>query len=306
MTSRRALTACVIGTLFWASGAAADTAAVRLVWERPVGSLCPAGTVLEADVERLMQRRVFTSAADARVVVHGRVHETDSDVRVSIEALSASGELLGTRVLEGPVRECAQLRDAIGLVLTVLVERIQLEERSEPGALGLGGVVSLQSSPLPRTSLSAGLTLSYDLGRRFLLRGEGAFWFPYAIETPSGGGAKLLGVSVALRACPQLLGDRSTLGVRLCACVQGTAIMSEPQKLSGPERQLRLVAQGALEVRLEKSIGRAVLVELAAGPLATFNRPEYAYLRANGTERFVYQPARFGVIVQLALIILTL
>ncbi|HKP55458.1 MAG TPA: hypothetical protein VJV78_01985 [Polyangiales bacterium] len=296
-----------LASLIWLSSAAGQEPAVQLIWERPPGSLCPSRAVLEADVEAEMGRRVFGSAEDARVILRGDVHDGSDGVRVRLEARSREGALLGTRELSAEAGECAALRGAIGLVLTLLVERDDGSLAHGDGAsvhFGVGPFVDIQSLPLPRASLSFGAAFALEIGSVLRLQLDAAYWVPVVIETPSGVGATLQALSVGLRACVRFWGDRSSFGLALCAGAHAGPLISSPRMLEGAESQVRLLAQGLLELRWEANLEDFASLNLAVGPLLSFSRPSYSYVRADNMTMDVYRPQLGGIIFQIAFIIL--
>jgi hypothetical protein len=306
----KAIVPCLIAisaSLIWASAARAQAPNVQLIWERPPGSFCPSRAVLEADVEAVMGRRVFGSAEDARVIVHGEVRDLSSGVRVRLEARTRDGTLLGTRELSAEAGQCASLRGAIGLVLTLLVdhEDAWLEQSDHDGVrFAVGAVVSLQSIPLPRATVSAGPTLAVELGRAMRLQADFAYWVPVTIQTVRGVGAKLEAFTLALRACGRFWGERTSFGLSICVGAEGGPLIATPRNLEGPERQVRMLAHGLLELRWEARLAADAALELAVGPLLSFSRPSFSYVRADGATMPVYRPQLGGIIFQVAFIIL--
>jgi hypothetical protein len=292
----------------WISIAGAQTPGVHLTWERPVGSLCPSRDALEADVEQVMGRRIFSSAAAARVVVHGVVEDGSAGARVRIEARSVNGALLGTRELSAPPGRCASLRGAIGLVLTLFVERDDgLDEQSGDriGArFGFGASVTAASTPLPRMTIAAGPSLSLELGSVLRFQADGEYWLPVRIETQRGVGARIGAFSFALRACARLWGKSSGFGLGLCAGADLGALVVSPLQLAGPERQTRLLAHGMLDLRWEAPLATFGMLTFSAGPLLSFSRPWISYVRSDGRRMPVYRPHLGGIIFQITFIIL--
>jgi hypothetical protein len=294
--------------LFWSSILAAQPPGVHLTWERPVGSLCPSRAALEADVEQVMGRHVFSAAAGARVIVHGVVEDGSAGARVRIEARNTNGALLGTRELSAPAGRCASLRGAIALVLTLFVERDdQADEQSGDRSdtrFGFGASVAALSTPLPRMTVAAGPSLSLDLGPVLRFQIDAAYWVPVSIETQRGVGAQLEAFSLALRACARLWGERSAFALGLCAGTELGALVASPLQLAGPERQTRLLAHGMLDLRWDTQLASFARLALAVGPLLSFSRPSFSYLRSNGQRATIYRPQLGGIIFQITFIIL--
>jgi hypothetical protein len=294
----------VFAPWLWSSFTAAQTPGVRLVWERPVGSLCPSRAVLEADVEEVMGRPVFTTGEHARVTVQGVIEERPHEVYVRIEARSTDGATLGVRELKAPPGRCAALRAPIVLVLTLFVER-DGEQSEDTTALhfGVGAFGGVASTPLPRTTVTVGPALSLELGDVLGVELRAAYWLPVSIETRRGVGAKLEAFSVALRTCVRLWSG-GVFGMRLCAGAELGALLAAPLQLAGPERQARLLAHGLLDLRWETRLGSSVRVDVAVGPLLSLSRPAFSYVRRDEATMPVYRPHAGGVLFQLTFIIL--
>lgn len=286
--------------LLGAASAHARDADVHLVWQRPTGSLCPSRAVLIADVEALMERDVFTSEAEARVHVRGVVEDGAGGVRVHIEATDARGTPLGMRELTAPAGECAAIRDAIALVLTLFIEYEAPSHEETEAVLGFGAEVSLAQAPMPRIAWSAGPVVSLAIGRLLQLYLGAAYWPVVAIHTRRGTGAELEALSLELRACA-----RAWAGLGLCAGVEGGALMAEPLELTGPEQQTRLLAHAALEASWQLELASMLSVDFAAGGLLSLSRPSLSYRRADGSEMAVHRPEPAGVNFRLTIIIPT-
>jgi hypothetical protein len=273
---------------------------VRFDWQRPLGSLCPTRAVLQADVEAGMGRHVFADGGGVRAIVHGAIADDLDGVHVHIEAASVNGETLGTRDLHAPAGQCASLRDAIVLVLTLFVEYADDVEAEPANVLGFGAAGELASTPLPRFAFAVGPALLFEHDRSLQLRVSAAYWPEVEIATARGVGATLQAVSMALRACLRVIA-----GFGLCAGVESGALIATPLRLRGPARQVRLLGHGVLDARWELELGRIMRADLAAGPLLSFSRPAFSYLRADGERMAVYRPRLTGIIFQLTLIILS-
>lgn len=295
------------GSPFWISIAAAQAPGVHLDWERPIGSLCPSRAALEADVEQVLGRRIFSPAASARVIVHGVVEDGSAGARVRIEARSVNGVLLGTRELSAPAGRCASLRGAIALVLTLFVDHDDVSEQPSgdrtDSRFGFGASVAALSTPLPRMTVAVGPSLSLELGPRLRLQADAQYWLPVSIETQRGVGAKLEAYSLALRACAGLW-QPGSFGLRLCAGADLGALVASPLQLAGPARQTRLLAHGMLDLRGETQLGSLALLAFSVGPLLSFSRPSFSYVRSDGQRMAIYRPHLGGIIFQITFIIL--
>jgi hypothetical protein len=299
--------ATVFVSSLWISIAAAQPPQVHLVWERPVGSLCPSRAALESDVEQVLGRHIFTPRADAGVIVRGVIDDGSTEARVRIDARSSNGVLLGTRELIAPTGRCASLRGAIALVLTLFVDRDDGSDAAAGadadirGGFGVHGEVV--SSPLPRATIAVGPAFSLEVGHVFGLHADAAYWIPVSIETQRGVGAKLAAFSLALRACARFWGSR-VFGLQLCGGAEMGALVVSPLRIEGPARQIRLLGHAVLDLRLEAQLASFAAVDVAIGPLLSFSRPALSYVGGDGARMPVYRPQLGGILFQLTFIIL--
>jgi hypothetical protein len=268
--------------------------------------MCPPGAVLQADVEEVMGRPVFTSAADASVIVRGRIDESTTAVHVAIEARSASGQLLGTRELEARAGECASLRPALGLVLTLLVEGEGDDTPQGEFALGtlrLGVVSSALSEAFPRVNVGVGLALALDVGGFLRLRADGNYWWPVSVEARRGVRAQLEAGALALRACPRVWEPARAFALRICAGTQLGALITSQRPGPGSEAQWRWWAQLLIDVQGDLRLGQALVLEAAIGPYFSFQRMQWFAVSDSGARTLLYEAPRLGLFFRLALII---
>src|SRR5689334_22644462 len=224
LSQRRRFAAALGAALGLCSASAlAQAPGVRFEWQRPLGSLCPTRAVLQADVEAGMGRRVFADGGDVRAVLHGAIADDLDGVHVHIEAVGVNGEALGTRDLRAPAGQCASLRDAIVLVLTLFVESADEVEAESEDVLGFGVAGQLASTPLPRFAFAVGPALLFEHDRSLQLRVNAAYWPAVEIATARGVGATLQAVSLALRVCARVVA-----GLGLCAGVESGALIATP------------------------------------------------------------------------------
>jgi hypothetical protein len=292
--------ACVL--LGWASPVQAEPVGVHLVWERPAGSTCPPGVVLEHDVEEALGRRVFTSADKADVIVRGAIEKLAGGLHVWIEARSAAGSLLGKRELSARADECESLRSVVAVVLTLLVDRDDVDVDS-PVTLDVGAAVGVLTHAFPRPAFGVGPLLAINFAHRLSLSTAVSYWLPVAVETARGTRAKLEAVGLALGVCPRLWNEARSWHVRLCAGAQLGALIASQQR---PERlgtQTRLLAQGSLELQGGLNLGSTLGLELAVGPVLALNRTQFLAVNADEPRVVLYRQPAIGLKIQLALII---
>jgi len=281
----------------------AQSPGVYFEWQRPVGSGCPPQAVIEQDVESMLGRSVFTSAQQARLHVRGSVEEGAGEVSVRLDARTADGTPLGTRELHARSEDCAQLRNSVGLVLTLLAERDA--GAAEPSLQLEGGVwAGSLFNVLPRGIVAVGPALALQLDASVQLRLDAAYWLPIPFRSEYGGRGQLQGASAALRLCKRLVGgEASVFDLGLCGGVQ-LGVLSVAQTRPEPRAsQLRLLAHAVVELRGALRLGRALRLEPAVAPIFAFNRPSVYSVRDDGTREFLYRFPDLGVILSLAFII---
>jgi hypothetical protein len=286
--------------------AQAEAARVHLHWVRPPNSMCPAGATVQRDVEEQLEQRVFVPESEAEVLVRGRVHDQATGVRVLVEVRDAGGALLGKRELTAKAGECASLRSPLAFLLGMLLESEGMrlaERRRRTSSLRAGASVGLLSGVLPRTSPGLGLRFAVDPTHALRLRVDASYWLPVVLETPSGVGAKLQSLGLELLACPRLGRSTERLDWWICGGVRAASLHGAPRKLSGAERQLRVLGQGVLELALSVRLSPRSSLELGAGLLTSFTRPEVTYVRSDRSVARVHRVARFGAILRLGLTI---
>jgi hypothetical protein len=288
-----------VAVLLGSPSALARPADVRFEWQRPAASLCPTRAVLQADVEAVLGRRVFSAGPDSRVIIRGEADDVSTGVTVRLEATDERGEPLGSRELAAPAGECVSLREAIVFVLTLFVEYDEKIGSDVELALGFGAEGTLAQAPMPRIALAVGPALWLGVGSVLRLRVRGAYWPRVSIETARGVGASLEAFSLQLGVCARIW-----KGIGVCASGEGGALIAAPLELQGPPRQARLLAHGVLGASWELALVGALHGELGAGAQLSFSRPPFSYTRADGTRMAVYRPRAVGAILHASIIIL--
>lgn len=283
------------------SAAHAQDRAVHLEWDRPIGSTCPPANVLETDVEETLGRKVFTSTPGAELSIQGRIEEQGSETLVHLTARNRHGRVLGVRELHAEGGGCAALRSDIVLVLTLLVDREDDADEALDVSASFGAAGTLLANVLPRWAAGAGPVLVLDIEEVLQLRADLSYFFPVAVRTTSGVAADLHAASVTLRVCPRLHGQDSALSLHVCGGLQAGAWLVAQTEPSRHAPQVRLLAQGLLELRLGLSLGERTTLTLGAGPSLSIVRPSlYATFDA-GAPAFLYRVPLVGAQVQLGL-----
>jgi hypothetical protein len=287
--------------LWQPSAAGAETRAVHLEWERPIGSTCPPANVLENDVEETLDRKLFTSAPGAELSIQGRIEEQGAETWVYLTARNRHGRVLGMRELHAQGGGCAALRSDIVLVLTLLVERDDAADNSPDVSVSFGAAGTLMANVLPRWDAGAGPTLALDIEEVLQLRADLSYFFPVAVRTTSGVAADLHAASFTLRVCPRLHGGDGALSLHLCGGLQAGAWLVAQSEPSSRALQVRLLAQGLLELRLGLSLGERTTLTFGAGPSISIVRPSLYATYDAGAPTFLYRVPLLGAQVQLGL-----
>ena len=287
----------------WLSGRGpvrADSEQVYLDWQPPRSAGCPPRAVVEADVEQALGRRVFTTDRNAPLTVRGVVEQGETEISVRLDARSAQGKLLGTRELHA--LDCASLRNSLGLVLTLLVDREAQPPEPTP-ELRPGFWAGVMGGVLPRAAVGVGPNLSLRLGNALELRADAAYWLPVQVQTEAGKRALLHGVSLTPRVCPRLAGSaQSLLDLRLCAGAQLGVWIVAQSRPDVPAPELRLLAQLLVELRSALRVPPLTL-ELSVGPLIVLNRTSLYAVQDDGARVLLYRMPVLGLFVGLGLII---
>lgn len=279
----------------------AEAQSVHLRFSAPVGSMCPNGPTLSADVEQLTGQRFVADPEQAEVRVVGRIERADLGLRAQLEAHTADGTPLGTRELRAETADdCASLRRPLAMVLALLLEQPVLQRRRFP--LALGPELAGNTHVMPRTAGGVGLLAWLEPAPWLGLRFSAEYWWPVIAETRSGSGARMQGAGAALAFCPRLLGGARVVFWQ-CLGVHGGALRAQPRGLTS-DRPKQLVFLDLLsELVLSVRLARGTALWAASGPLFALTRPELYFEHADGAPVTVHRARPVGAIFRLALTI---
>ena len=296
--------------LVWAVQARADVGRAHLILERSAQSSCPTREAIEHDVEGLAGHPVFTGDPRAATQVRCEFYEHASGVTAHIDVRDKGGAPLGTRELSAAPGDCGALRESIAVVLLMLLDR-----EPEPAELstaparkrstrpvGLGPSSGAILGVLPRAGAGVGLVAVPQINERFHARVDAGYWFPVRVQTSQGHGGTFRAFIVAAALCTSLWQGSRGLELSLCGGAQLAVIQASARNLLVEHREASAFGQGFLPLELS---ARWSTTELRAdlGPTLAVTRPRFTMLQADGSERDVHQPARFGAMFRLALII---
>ncbi|MFM2416916.1 MAG: hypothetical protein RL385_1639, partial [Pseudomonadota bacterium] len=288
----------------------AEERSIWFHWQRPPASMCPGRATLEADVEDLLGRPVFTREADAELRVRGGVREDADGVYAYLDAQLADGSPLGRRELTAAAGECASLRQALALVLTLFAEEsgaaIRRPRNLWPvqGSLRWGLTTGVLVGTLPRADGAAGVLLVSELAKGLRGRIDATYFFPIAVQTRAGQGARIDAAALGLRLCPHLWGER-TLVLRACAGADLGAFRARPKALSEGVQRMRLLGQGSVTLEAEARILSRLGLLVGLGPTFPFARPHFYLRTADEQPLTVFRPGPVGAFLHMSLIIST-
>jgi hypothetical protein len=287
----------------------AEPGRARLLLLRPAQSTCPTAEDVQADVEALLGRAIFTSESAGAVEVRCDIMEHQSGSLARIDVRAPDGSALGTRELSAGPGECAALRRPLALVLVMLLDSQQPTPEAPPAPAprrklqgALNAFAGVLVGALPRATGGLGLGLGPRLSPRLDLRFDAAYWLPVTAETQQGTGAKFHGVTLGGAACPAWPWGAGPLRLALCGGAQAVLLVAVPHQVSGRTRELGAYGQGYLTVNLQARWA-GYLLEAALGPTLAFTRPEFFLVESDGSKLEVQRPARWGAIFRLGLII---
>jgi hypothetical protein len=260
---------------------------------------------LEADVQETLDRPVFTTLQNAQLVIQGFIEENDSGgTWVRLTARRRDGMLLGTRELRSASGGCAALRSDIVLVLTLLVEPEQTPaDQTMAVRVDLGAAATALLHVLPRWSAGFGPELVVEIANTVQLRLDVAYFLPVTVRTQSGIQASLRAVSGSLRLCQRLFAaDGNPFTLHACVGLQAGAWLISQSAPSQRELQLRLLAQGILDLRVGLRLAESAKIELGVGPSLSLSRTSLYAFYDQDTRVLLYRLPFLGAQLQLGLV----
>jgi hypothetical protein len=288
--------------------ARADERHVWFQWQRPPASMCPGRAALEADVEDLLGRPVFARESEAELLVRGSVRETSEGAYAVLDAQLADGTPVGRRELVAPAGECASLRQALALVLTLFAEEGEGARASRtdpwttPGRPLWGLTTGLLFGPMPRAEGGLGALLAVELARGLRGRLDASYFLPRSIQTRIGQGARLEAAALGIRICPRLVAA-ARFTFRGCAGSELGGWFASPKELSATAHRTRLFAQGVVELEVEARVLPRLALTISLGPTLPFARPQFYARTADDKSLTVFRPGLLGAFLRMGVII---
>lgn len=294
----------------WAAPVRAELATAHLVVQRPAESFCPTHAVIEGDVNALSGRRVFVPEGEADLEVQCVIEDDREGARAQVEVRDGAGRSLGTRELRAEGDGCASLRKPLSLVLSMWLDREPPPEAPQPAVaparravpLGLGVAFAGNLGALPRITPGFGAWLDVGVHPHLDLRFAGAYWLPVHVRTSGASGARIQAFGVGAELCPSLAVGVSRVRLGLCTGAQLLGLTGTAYRLVAGVRDTVLLGQARLYPEISLAFRRMRLAA-GAGPTLAFSRPRLLIRRPDGSDRVAHVPDRFGLQLQLGLII---
>lgn len=114
----------VVASAAFPAAARAESAVSRatFAWDNTAAPSCIDQAHLQAAVEARLRRGVFDSDGAAEFVIRGGVSRDSGGWRALVRVWDAQGKYLGDREVASEAPTCAQLGEALGLVLAMIIE----------------------------------------------------------------------------------------------------------------------------------------------------------------------------------------
>lgn len=292
-----------------ASHAEARARTSSLSWIRLEGAAgCVATRDLARDVEQRLGRSVFVSASKADVSVEGHIAPQEAGWRAEITIRDAHGALLGTRELVRDSGACSEMREALALIIAVMIDpdaklidhpapaqRPRAEPPQEPRPAPVGWRIDAAGSGagslglLPNLGVGATASLIAQPPRvPIALEGSGTFWFDNAAHVATGDITfSLLTLSGGL--CPLVFNSNR---VRAYGCAAGYigVIRARSTGFTVPKPdESRIFLAGALEARFSVRLFGPFAVRAGLAMLVPMIRDKFTYLNVNTQETVAFQ-----------------
>lgn len=260
---------------------------VTVEWTRGAGAeTCLDAPELLAALRALGASEGASQPARGRLV--GRVDATSDGFRVRVSVQGPMGAPRGERELASGVASCADLHDAIVVIVALMIDSLQAAPLAPSPAFDdgprtdLGFALGLASGPLPGPAVGGQLSLGYTNGPLWL---EAAFTAGLGRRLRAGEG-EVQSHRLGARAlgCGRVL-HRGTAGLGVCGSLQLGRLTFRTDGLFGSNGTAHLTharAGGALRAYLHVARMRLVL---EAGADFALGRPELSVVLAGQPER---------------------
>lgn len=285
---------------------------VRLVWTANVP--CPLAPALEAEVERILQRRVFDPTSESVLVVE-LASAADGGSQARITLFAADGTQLGERQFEKVFRDCGELTGALGVVAALLVDyRMPVESpiastdvvtderdgapRSSRQGVGLAAHLSLALAHGLLPDVAAGVLADVMLAAGPRLRavlGVATFASQTTDPVPVGDTLRAAGVFsaivVPLRGCVLPVVFGSNVEVATCGGMDVGILQGTGTQVETPETRTRVHFTPTLSLLATfRLVGPLVARLEVAGGISVLRSP--FYVEIGGTRVDLFAPRR--------------
>jgi len=297
---------------------AEDKRAAALNWVRLAGAeSCIDATSLARRIEERLARPVFPAPAQATLIVEGRAEKSATGFAATLHIFDQAGASLGSRELDSPKTDCAELSETVVLVLAVMIDpdgalaAIPPAPKEVPAPqpkpappkvappptprdttvrdVSLFGRLELGSMPEPAFGFGAAALVSWSKLRTFRAEGAGFFDQDRTIVGEPGRGAYFRLLYAALEYCPLFMAG-TRLTITACAGAAGGVLQSRSHGLDPRERdQVDPVLSGIAELRGDVKIYGALHGLAGAGVGLPFVRTLFEVTDREGVTRELFE-----------------
>jgi hypothetical protein len=296
-----------------AHGAEADAARVALVWKTPEASECASSEQIRAEVDRLSETPLVTSAPHFQIEALALLHEGSWVASVALR--DAAGRVLGGREVSGPYAACRELDVPVALVVATLLDELRQQpapaeapaaaESTPPAVptppvlrgIGLGAFATGALGLAPRLTLGFGADV--ELGFAWPLVLSASAYLPGRDTDAEGRGVRLLSFHAGAAVCPKLVGHRHTL--RLCGSAQAGAVLAKALGLTSSRDATRALVLLGIEPQLVLGLTPNWALQLSLGAHWLAVRPRFHWeIEGSGQRRAETEP--FALMLRIGII----
>lgn len=297
---------------------------VHLRWDLAAGAeACISAAELVSAVESRLEQPVFTSEAEADLLIEGRIEATSEVVgyRGLIVTRRKDGSRLGNRELRSDGHDCRKLDGALALAIALTIDPDPVT-RAEPPPPVITRTPPAMTVELPGHSprpwrfggdLSAvmgfGILPSADVGLRAELTVQpprwpaieigGSVWLERETRTDTRG-ARLSLWTVGASLCP-LTYRRQSVSLGGCVGAQAGQLRAEGIGFDENQRRSEAIAYGVGSSRLDVPLAGTASLRIAAAMWIPFARPRFFYEDSSAVRHDVYQPPHLAGVLALGL-----
>jgi hypothetical protein len=317
-TIRRGLrTACALLSLSTVSvgvGAAERPARARLLWTS-IDPSCIDAPTLRARVEEVLERRAFTSEADADLVVEGRIERIEGGWQSRVVLRRATGDIIGVREFSSGEDACSSLGAGLPVAVALLIDMPLRDASLRMPAIQVapapvaqpmlptkpmrGWQSTLTAGFQVRSGILPGIVMGPDTGSEWTAPGG----FPIGLHIGSlvprtvSNNAKAWALTASILGCPVHTGSGRFV-VDGCARIESGMVTVLGTGFA-IERERRLALLSALaEARVMGELGGSWVFGVAVAAGTPLIRHRFTYTQGTQGEQEAYvAPPVFGAVV---------